>query len=67
VYCTLEQIPPKLKLRLKNTITYKTLTHATETSILTKREGKKINILERKLYRRILGPVYDNEKETVGY
>jgi hypothetical protein len=46
----------------KNTITDKTLTHATETSIVIKRDRKKINILERKLYRRILGPVYDNEK-----
>ena len=27
------------------------------------RERKQLNILERKLYRRILGPVYDNEKE----
>jgi len=23
-----------------------------------------LNIFERKVYRRILGPVYDNEKET---
>jgi len=25
---------------------------------------KQINIFEKKLYRRILGPVYDNEKEN---
>jgi hypothetical protein len=40
------------------------LTYASETWILTKRDGKQMNIFERKLYRRILGPVYDNEKEN---
>jgi hypothetical protein len=34
-----------------------------ETRILTKRDGKR-NISERKVYKRILGPVYDNEKEN---
>jgi len=29
---------------------------------LTKRDIKQLNIFERKVYRRILGPVYDNEK-----
>jgi hypothetical protein len=28
----------------------------------TKRNRKKMNIFERKVYRRILGPVYNNEK-----
>jgi hypothetical protein len=32
--------------------------------ILTKRDRKQLNIFERKVYRRILGPVYDNEKEN---
>jgi hypothetical protein len=32
--------------------------------ILIKRDRKKINIFERKVYRRILGPVYGNEKEN---
>ena len=54
----------KPKLRFKNTITYKTLTYASETWILTKRDRKQVNISERKVYRRILGPVYDNEKEN---
>ena len=45
----------KLKLRLKNTIIDKTLTYASETWILTKRDRKQINIFERKVYRRILG------------
>jgi hypothetical protein len=25
---------------------------------------QQLNVLERKVYRRILGPVYDNEKEN---
>ena len=54
----------KLKLRLKNTIIDKTLTYASETWTLTKRDRKQLNIFERKVYRRILGPVYDNEKEN---
>jgi len=53
-----------LKLRLKNTIIDKTLTYASETWTLTKRDGKQMNIFERKAYRRILSPVYDNEKEN---
>ena len=53
----------KLRLRLKNTIIDKSLTYASETWILTKRDRKQINIFERKLYRRILGPVYDKPKE----
>jgi len=56
-------ISKKLKLRLKNTI-HKTLTYASETWILTERDRKQINIFERKVYRRILGPVYDNEEEN---
>jgi hypothetical protein len=54
----------KLKLILKNAIIDKTLTYASETSTLTKRDGKQLNTFERKVYRRILGPVYDNEKEN---
>jgi hypothetical protein len=52
-----------LKLTLKNATTHKTLTYASETGTLTKRDGKQLNIFERKVYRRILGPVYDNGKE----
>jgi hypothetical protein len=47
-----------------NTIMDKMLTYASETSTLTKRDGKQLSIFERKVYRRILGPVYDNEKEN---
>jgi len=54
----------KLKLRLQNTTTDKTLTLASDTWALTKRERKQLNIFERKVYRRTLGPVYDNEKEN---
>jgi hypothetical protein len=35
------------------------LTYAT----LAKRDRKQLNTFERKVYRRILGPVYDNKKE----
>ena len=56
--------PKKLKLRSKNTTVNKTLTHASETGTLTERGRKQLNIFERKVYRRILGPVYDNEKEN---
>jgi hypothetical protein len=59
-----KNISEKLKLRLKNTIIDKMLTHASETWTLRKRDRKQLNIFERKVYRRILGPVYDNEKEN---
>jgi hypothetical protein len=49
-------------LILKNTIIDKTLTYALEKSTLTKRDRKQLNIFEWKVYRRILGSVYDNEK-----
>jgi len=39
------------------------LPYASETRTLTKRDRKQLNIFERKRYRRILGPVYGNEKE----
>jgi hypothetical protein len=35
-----------------------------ESRIPTKRDRKQIKIFERKGYRRILVPVYDNEKEN---
>jgi hypothetical protein len=35
-----------------------------EYKTLTKRDRKQLNIFERKVYRKILGPVYDNEKEN---
>jgi hypothetical protein len=59
-----KNISKKLKLRLKNTIIDKMLTHASETWTLTKRDGKQLNIFEKKVYRRILGSIYDNEKEN---
>jgi cyanophycinase-like exopeptidase len=58
-----KNISRKLKLRLKNTITDKKLTYASETWTLTKRERKQLNVFERKVYR-FLGPVYDSEKEN---
>jgi hypothetical protein len=58
-----KNISKKLKLRLKNTIIDNTLTYASETWILTKSDRKQ-TFFERKVYRRILGLVYDNEKEN---
>jgi hypothetical protein len=41
------------------------LTYATETCILAKRErGSKLTFFERKVYRRILVALYENEKEN---
>jgi len=45
-----KNIPKKLKLRLKNTIIGKTLTYASETWILTKKDRKQMDIFERKVY-----------------
>jgi hypothetical protein len=59
-----KNISRKLKLSLKNTTKDKTLTYASETWTLTKRERKQLNVFERKVYRRILGPVYDSEKQN---
>ena len=39
-----KNISKKLKLRLKNTTTDKTLTYASETGTLTKRDRKQLNI-----------------------
>jgi len=63
-FFTNKNISKKLKSRLKNTIIDKTLTHALENRILTRRDRKQINIFERKVYRRLLGLVYENEKEN---
>jgi hypothetical protein len=54
----------KLKLILKNITIHKTLTYASENLTLTKRDRKQLNIFERKVYGRKLGPVCDNEKEN---
>jgi hypothetical protein len=51
------------KLRPKNTIIDKVLTYASETWTLTKRDRKELNVFERKVFRRILGPVYDYKKD----
>jgi len=57
-----KKISKKLKLGLNNTTIDKMLTYASETWTLTKRDRKELNIFERKVYRLILCPVYDNEK-----
>jgi hypothetical protein len=40
------------------------LLYIPETWILTKRDRKQMNVCERNVYGRILGPLYDNEKEN---
>jgi hypothetical protein len=48
----------------KNTTIDQVLTYASETGTQTKRDRKQLKVFGRKVYRRILGPVYDNEKEN---
>jgi len=60
-----KNVSKKLKFRLKNTTVDKTLTYASETWILTKRDRRQMNISERKVYRRILGPENNNEKRKL--
>ena len=57
-------ISKKLKLRLKNTPIDKTLTYASVTWTLTKRDRKQLTIFERKVHKKILFPIHDNEKEN---
>jgi len=64
LWWAVKRISKKLKLRLKNTIIDKVLTYMSETWTLTKRDRKQLNVFERKVFRRILGPVYNNEKEN---
>jgi hypothetical protein len=59
-----KNVSKKLKLILKSTIIDKRLTYASETSTLTKKDRKQLNIFERKVYRRNLGLVYGNEKDN---
>ena len=56
----------KPKLRLKNTIIDKIWTYTSETWTRTRQgqDRKQIHIFERKVYRKILGPVFDNKKEN---
>jgi len=62
-----KNICKKIKLKLQNTIKDKTLTYTSEAWILTKRDRKQINIFERKVRRRNLGPVYDNKKKLENF
>jgi hypothetical protein len=52
------------KIRPKEHNNRKTLTYASETWTVTKRDRKQLKVFQRKVYRIILGPVYDNEKEN---
>jgi hypothetical protein len=59
-----KNISKKLKLILKNKTIDKPLTYGSETGTVTERDRQQLTVFERKVYRRILGPVYDNEKEN---
>jgi len=54
----------KFRLTLQIFLKYISFGYASETGTLTERDRKQLNIFERKVYRRILGPVYDDEKEN---
>ena len=54
-------------LILKNTIIDKTLAYALETSTLTKRDRKQLNIFERKVYRGILGQYMIMKRKIGGH
>ena len=56
-----KNIYKKPKLRPKNAIIDEMLTCTSENWILTKIDRKQINVFERNVYRRILGPVYEKE------
>jgi hypothetical protein len=49
---------------LWNTKSYTVLKSIYIVYSLTKKDRKQLNIFKMKVYKRILGPVYDNEKEN---
>ena len=63
-----KNISKKLKLRLKNTIINKTLTYASETWILTKRDRKQIEtFLKQKCIEEFQAQYMVMTKKTGGY
>jgi hypothetical protein len=57
-------ISRKTKIDTKEHIIDEALAYISETSTPTYRDTKKLNIFQRKVYRRTLGPVYDSKKEN---
>jgi hypothetical protein len=49
----------------KNPTVGTTWARASGSWILAERDRKQMDVFEIKVYRRILGPVYDNEKENL--
>jgi hypothetical protein len=54
----------KTKIDTKEHNIRQTLTYASETSILRKRDRKLLKVFKRKVHRRIQGPVYKNGNEN---
>ena len=50
-----------IKIHIKNSVINKILSYGSEAWSLTKKERSQLNVFERKIYRRIFGPVFDNK------
>jgi len=58
-----KNVSKKLKSRLKKTIIDKTLTYASDTSILTKRDRKQINIFERSVEKKFRSSIWQLKRK----
>jgi hypothetical protein len=56
-----KNIPKNTKIRIKNSVINKILSYGSELWSLTKKERLQLNVFERKIYRRIYGPVFDKK------
>ena len=50
-----------IKICIKNSVINKILSYGSEAWSLTKKEMSQLNVFERKISRRIFGPVFDNK------
>jgi hypothetical protein len=56
-----KNISKNIKICIKNTVINKILSYGSESSSLTKKERLQLNVFERKINRRIYGPVFDKK------
>ena len=56
-----QNISKNIKIRIKNSIINKILSYGSEAWSLTKEERSQLNVFQRKIYRRLFGPVLDNQ------